>query len=155
MTLSTSAHTNGLSRHSSRSTTNTASRRVSLPTTTTTTTSSFASHLTRLLKKFGSSHHREQRLPNRTLSTSTVRTHVSSWSQVRVANNKKERSITFSNIKRKKSLQSQVSAPMVGLHRRVQLTRRPTLTVGTVEFIGHVNFADGVWIGVELDRRGM
>jgi hypothetical protein len=57
-------------------------------------------------------------------------------------------------MKRKKSLQSQVSAPMVGLHRRVQLTRRPTLTVGTVEYIGHVNFADGVWIGVELDRRG-
>ncbi|KAI8635696.1 CAP Gly-rich domain-containing protein [Parasitella parasitica] len=39
------------------------------------------------------------------------------------------------------------------MHRRVQLTRRPTLTVGTVEFIGHVNFAEGVWIGVELDRR--
>lgn len=58
-------------------------------------------------------------------------------------------------MKRNKSLQSQVSAPMVGLHRRVQLTRRPTLTVGTVEFIGHVNFAEGIWIGVELDRRGM
>ncbi|OAD01971.1 hypothetical protein MUCCIDRAFT_144322 [Mucor lusitanicus CBS 277.49] len=39
------------------------------------------------------------------------------------------------------------------MHKRVQLTRRPTLTVGTVEFIGHVEFADGVWIGVELDRR--
>jgi hypothetical protein len=44
---------------------------------------------------------------------------------------------------------------MVGMHKRVQLTRRPTLTVGTVEYIGHVNFADGVWVGVELDRRGI
>ncbi|KAF1806325.1 hypothetical protein FB192DRAFT_1349965 [Mucor lusitanicus] len=184
--LSTSTHTNGLSRHSSRSTlrTNsvaatTAARRVSLPVTnnessSASASSSFASQLTRLLKKFGSSHHRrrrysssastttasspqQQRLSNRTLSTSTVRTSIStsstSWSQVRLADTKKERSISFSSMKHKKSLRGQVSAPMVGMHKRVQLTRRPTLTVGTVEFIGHVEFADGVWIGVELDRR--
>lgn len=101
----------------------------------------------------------QQRLSNRTLSTSTVRTSVStsstSWSQVRLADTKKERSISFSSMKHKKLLRGQVSAPMVGMHKRVQLTRRPTLTVGTVEYIGHVNFADGVWIGVELDRRGI
>ncbi|KAG1076870.1 hypothetical protein G6F42_025229 [Rhizopus arrhizus] len=143
--LSTSTHTQGLSRHSSRSTlrttsATTAGRRVSLPVThnensSASTSSSFASQLTRLLKRFGSNHHRrryssststtmgssqQQRLSNRTLSTSTVRTNIStsstSWSQ------------------------------------GVQLTRRPPLTVGTVEFIGHVNFADGIWIGVELDR---
>lgn len=182
--LSTSTHTNGLSRHSSRSTLRTtsgtaATRRVSLPVTNTesssaSASSSFASQLTRLLKRFGSSHHRhrysssasttagsssqQQRLSNRTLSTSTVRTSVStsstSWSQVRLADTKKERSISFSSMKHKKALRGQVSAPMVGMHKRVQLTRRPTLTVGTVEFIGHVEFADGVWIGVELDRRG-
>lgn len=182
--LSTSTHTQGLSRHSSRSTlrttsATTAGRRVSLPVThnensSASTSSSFASQLTRLLKRFGSNHHRrryssststtmgssqQQRLSNRTLSTSTVRTNIStsstSWSQVRLSDGKKERSISFASMKQKKSLRGQVSAPMVGMHRRVQLTRRPTLTVGTVEFIGHVNFADGIWIGVELDRRGM
>ncbi|KAK4521005.1 uncharacterized protein ATC70_006889 [Mucor velutinosus] len=181
--LSTSTHTNGLSRHSSRSTLRTtsgttATRRVSLPVTNNENSSasaspSFASQLTRLLKKIGSSHHRrrysssasattgsspqQQRLANRTLSTSTVRTSIStsstSWSQVRLTDTKKERSISFSSIKHRKLLRGQVSAPMVGMHRRVQLTRRPTLTVGTVEFIGHVEFADGIWIGVELDRR--
>ncbi|CAO0800528.1 unnamed protein product [Mucor circinelloides] len=180
--LSTSTHTQGLSRHSSRSTlrttsATTAGRRVSLPVThnensSASTSSSFASQLTRLLKRFGSNHHRrryssststtmgssqQQRLSNRTLSTSTVRTNIStsstSWSQVRLSDGKKERSISFASMKQKKSLRGQVSAPMVGMHRRVQLTRRPTLTVGTVEFIGHVNFADGIWIGVELDRR--
>lgn len=52
------------------------------------------------------------------------------------------------------SSRNQVSAPLVALNRRVQLTRRPMLTVGTVLFVGHVDFADGIWIGVELDRRG-
>lgn len=180
LSLSTSTHTNGLSRHSSRSTLRTTSgttRRISLPVTNnenSSTSASFASHLTRLLKKIGSSHHRrrrnststtttgspqQQRLSNRTLSASTVRTSVStsstSWSQVRLADTKKERSISFSSMKHKKPLRGQVSAPMVGMHKRVQLTRRPALTVGTVEYIGHVNFADGVWIGVELDRRGI
>jgi hypothetical protein len=37
---------------------------------------------------------------------------------------------------------------------RVRLLRRTDDTVGTVRFIGEVGFADGTWIGVELDRRG-
>lgn len=37
---------------------------------------------------------------------------------------------------------------------RVRLLRRTDNTVGTIRFIGEVDFADGVWIGVELDRRG-
>ncbi|CAM0139926.1 unnamed protein product [Umbelopsis sp. WA50703] len=36
---------------------------------------------------------------------------------------------------------------------RVRLLRRTDDTVGTIRFIGEVDFADGVWIGVELDRR--
>jgi hypothetical protein len=37
---------------------------------------------------------------------------------------------------------------------QVRLLRRTDDTVGTVRFIGEVGFADGTWIGVELDRRG-
>ncbi|KAI8881786.1 hypothetical protein K501DRAFT_154028, partial [Backusella circina FSU 941] len=40
-----------------------------------------------------------------------------------------------------------------GLGRRVRLSRRAALTVGTVRFVGHVDFDDGLWIGIELDRR--
>ncbi|KAI9483098.1 MAG: hypothetical protein EXX96DRAFT_476819 [Benjaminiella poitrasii] len=50
-------------------------------------------------------------------------------------------------------LEVRPNAPMIGMHRRVQLIRRPALTVGTVAYVGHVNFAEGIWIGVELDRR--
>jgi hypothetical protein len=44
--------------------------------------------------------------------------------------------------------------PEIGLGRRVGLSRRAVLTVGTVRFVGHVDFDDGLWIGIELDRRG-
>lgn len=37
---------------------------------------------------------------------------------------------------------------------RVRLLRRTDDTVGTIRFIGEVDFADGTWVGVELDRRG-
>ncbi|KAG2186453.1 hypothetical protein INT44_002675, partial [Umbelopsis vinacea] len=36
---------------------------------------------------------------------------------------------------------------------RVKLLRRTDDTVGTIRFIGEVDFADGTWVGVELDRR--
>ncbi|KAI8388461.1 uncharacterized protein BYT42DRAFT_611500 [Radiomyces spectabilis] len=42
---------------------------------------------------------------------------------------------------------------MITVGKRVQLIRRPVLTVGTVAYIGHVVFAEGIWVGVELDRR--
>lgn len=150
LSLSTSTHTNGLSRHSSRSTTT--SRRISLPTTTK-NSNSFAKKLTRFLKRFGPNHDTVPRLSNRYASASTVHTTSSSWSQVRLSTNN-----TFSSkMKQRRRFSTsaaQVSAPMVGMNRRVQLTRRPVLTVGTVLFIGHVNFSEGIWIGVELDRRG-
>jgi dynactin complex subunit len=37
---------------------------------------------------------------------------------------------------------------------RVRLLRRTDDTIGTIRFIGEVDFADGTWVGVELDRRG-
>ncbi|KAI9304320.1 hypothetical protein BJ944DRAFT_163813 [Cunninghamella echinulata] len=42
---------------------------------------------------------------------------------------------------------------MLVVGKRVQLNRRPVLTVGTVKYVGPVSFADGIWVGVELDRR--
>lgn len=148
--LSTSTHTNGLSRHSSRSTTT--SRRIILPNSSK-PSNSFAKKLKRFLKRFGPNHDTVPRLSNRYASASTVHTTSSSWSHVRLSSNK-----TFSGkLKQRRRFSTsavQVSAPMVGMNRRVQLTRRPVLTVGTVLFIGHVNFSEGIWIGVELDRRG-
>ncbi|GAA5809429.1 hypothetical protein MFLAVUS_002837 [Mucor flavus] len=158
----TSTYTKVLSRHSSRSTT--ASRHITLPSTT--HHKSFTQRLVRLFKRFGPNHYGESSLPslpNRHASASTVHTH-SSWSHVRLsANNDKKKSISsFSNKMKQRrrfsesaatSSRNQVSAPLVALNRRVQLTRRPMLTVGTVLFVGHVDFADGIWIGVELDRR--
>lgn len=160
----TSTYTKALSRHSSRSTTT--SRHITLPSTTT-HHKSFTQRLIRLFKRFGPNHYGESSLPslpNRYASASTVHTH-SSWSHVRLsANSDKKKSISsFSNKMKQRrrfsesaatSSRNQVSAPLVALNRRVQLTRRPMLTVGTVLFVGHVDFADGIWIGVELDRRG-
>ncbi|KAF7731913.1 hypothetical protein EC973_007744 [Apophysomyces ossiformis] len=37
---------------------------------------------------------------------------------------------------------------------KVCLIRRPLPTFGTVRFIGTVDFAEGEWIGVELESRG-
>ncbi|KAI8375811.1 hypothetical protein BD560DRAFT_391990 [Blakeslea trispora] len=172
---SNSAHTNGLSRYSSHSTTHTG-RRVSIPersfshTTTHTfplsTSTTFISHLAKLFKKFSDKPTRTQFLnesmTDRTLSapTTKVPTSSTSWSQIKISQikvsriqGKENELFSFAKMKRKKSLKGQVSAPMIGMHRRVQLARRPVPTVGTVVFIGHVNFAEGIWVGVELDRR--
>ncbi|KAI7894160.1 uncharacterized protein EV154DRAFT_499511 [Mucor mucedo] len=149
LNLSTSTHTNGLSRHSSRSTTT--SRRIIVPTNSN-PSNSFAKKLKRFLKRFSSHHDTVPRLSNRYASASTVHTTSSSWSHVRLSSNK-----SFSGkMKQRRRFSTgaaQVSAPLVGMNRRVQLTRRPVLTVGTVMFIGRVNFSEGIWIGVELDRR--
>lgn len=155
-----SIYTQELSRHSSRSTTT--SRHVTVPTTKR-KSPSLTQRLVRLFKKFGP-HQEEARveqvthkLPNRYASTSTVH---SSWSHVMLSNTKDKKKHSFTNKMKQRrrfsesAASSQVSAPLVALNRRVQLSRRPTLTVGTVMYVGHVNFADGVWIGVELDRRG-
>ncbi|KAG0184989.1 Dynactin subunit 1 [Apophysomyces sp. BC1034] len=53
----------------------------------------------------------------------------------------------------RKKAASQALTRTLAIGKRVQLTRRPILTVGTVVYVGHVGFADGIWIGVELDRR--
>lgn len=52
------------------------------------------------------------------------------------------------------SKQAQRKAMIVVVGKRVQLNRRPVLTVGTVKYVGTVCFAEGIWVGVELDRRG-
>ncbi|ORX50176.1 hypothetical protein DM01DRAFT_1384897 [Hesseltinella vesiculosa] len=41
--------------------------------------------------------------------------------------------------------------PVIGA--RVQLRRRPLPTFGTIQFVGPVTFANGTWIGLELESR--
>ncbi|KAI8351772.1 hypothetical protein EDC96DRAFT_546697 [Choanephora cucurbitarum] len=36
---------------------------------------------------------------------------------------------------------------------KVELLRRPLPTLGTIKYIGHVDFAKGTWVGVELESR--
>lgn len=43
------------------------------------------------------------------------------------------------------------SVPMVG--QKIELLRRPLPTLGTIKYIGDVEFAKGVWVGVELESR--
>ncbi|KAI7894992.1 uncharacterized protein EV154DRAFT_496653 [Mucor mucedo] len=42
-------------------------------------------------------------------------------------------------------------APMIG--QKIELLRRPLPTQGTIKYIGDVDFAKGVWVGVELESR--
>jgi hypothetical protein len=42
--------------------------------------------------------------------------------------------------------------PTVGA--KVELLRRPLPTLGTIKYIGDVNFAKGTWVGIELESRG-
>ncbi|KAI9311128.1 hypothetical protein BX666DRAFT_1868623 [Dichotomocladium elegans] len=41
--------------------------------------------------------------------------------------------------------------PVIGA--KVELLRRPLPTLGTIKFVGNVNFARGTWVGVELESR--
>lgn len=41
--------------------------------------------------------------------------------------------------------------PVIGA--KVELLRRPLPTLGMIKFVGHVNFAKGIWVGVELESR--
>ncbi|KAG0170791.1 hypothetical protein DFQ28_003072 [Apophysomyces sp. BC1034] len=41
--------------------------------------------------------------------------------------------------------------PVIGA--KVELLRRPLPTLGTIKYVGQVNFAKGVWVGVELESR--
>ncbi|KAI9303972.1 hypothetical protein BJ944DRAFT_267544 [Cunninghamella echinulata] len=54
-------------------------------------------------------------------------------------------------LKWNKTYQMEIHTVTVG--KRVELIHRPILTTGTVAFVGHVAFADGIMVGVELDRR--
>lgn len=174
----TTQNTNaGLSRYPSRSTI-TSSGPVNQSRT---KLSLFAKRLSRLFKKLSSepTHHytpfsspppQQRKMPARYASNNTVNTMAStsssSWFQeVQFSNYNITSSRSKQRRRRRKrclpsyinninNSQQPISVPIVGINKRVQLSRRPTLTVGTVLFIGHVNFADGVWIGVELDRRG-
>lgn len=162
----TSAHSNGLSRHSSRSTTT--SRRINSQTAARQKTCSFnfAKRLARLFKKFGPHHHGVYMPPRpvRNSSASTVHTasssYTSSWLQVRLSTNKERKKLSSTSFssrmkqKRRFSASTSTHTPIIGLNKRVQLIRRPNITVGTILFIGHVDFAEGIWLGVELDRRG-
>lgn len=58
-----------------------------------------------------------------------------------------------SNSKLKKLLKKE-NARIIIVSKRVKLTKRPIAIFGTVAFIGRVHFAEGVWIGVELDKNG-
>ncbi|KAG0737119.1 hypothetical protein G6F26_012236 [Rhizopus arrhizus] len=57
-----------------------------------------------------------------------------------------------SNNKLKKLLQKE-NTRIIIVSKRVKLTKRPITIFGTVAFIGRVHFAEGVWIGVELDKN--
>lgn len=41
--------------------------------------------------------------------------------------------------------------PVIGA--KVELLRRPLPTLGMIKFVGNVNFAKGIWVGVELESR--
>ncbi|KAI8978479.1 hypothetical protein BDB01DRAFT_800049 [Pilobolus umbonatus] len=163
LSTSTSEYTNGLSRSSSRPVPS-SSRGNTLSNHLKHNKPSIKHRFIRLFKRIMSYNPHvsssvsipSKKLPNRYLSTSTARTTASAssaWSQILLDHkNKVQTGITFSQ-KKKKTVRRMNSSPIVSINRRVRLIRRPNLTVGTVSYVGNVDFAKGIWIGVELDRR--
>lgn len=84
------------------------------------------------------------------------KTTIFSWATVTVKFPKKNHGTLYRFFFQHPKLSSQArqKSKMLVVGKRVQLTRRPVLTVGTVKYVGPVLFAEGTWVGVELDRRG-
>ncbi|KAI8979203.1 hypothetical protein BDF20DRAFT_486474 [Mycotypha africana] len=51
------------------------------------------------------------------------------------------------------SSDDEVSNPKPAIGQKVELLRRPLPTLGTIKYIGPVDFAKGIWVGVELESR--
>ncbi|CAO3639984.1 unnamed protein product [Cunninghamella blakesleeana] len=83
------------------------------------------------------------------------KTTIFSWATVTVKFPKKNHGTLYRFFFQHSKLSSQArqKSKMLVVGKRVQLTRRPVLTVGTVKYVGPVLFAEGTWVGVELDRR--
>ncbi|KAI8081446.1 uncharacterized protein BX664DRAFT_340408 [Halteromyces radiatus] len=90
---------------------------------------------------------------NKASSSSTTKSTLFSWATVPLRSPKKKRGWLRRILHSDLTKQAQRKSSMIVVGKRVQLTRRPVLTVGTVKYVGPVSFADGIWIGVELDRR--
>ncbi|CAO3595054.1 unnamed protein product [Absidia cylindrospora] len=94
-------------------------------------------------------------LGKRSCNKSETKSTLFSWTTVPLRSPKKKRGllhrILHSDVLMNKQAQRKAMIVVVG--KRVQLNRRPVLTVGTVKYVGTVSFAEGIWVGVELDRR--
>ncbi|KAI8065638.1 hypothetical protein BC940DRAFT_303896 [Gongronella butleri] len=91
-----------------------------------------------------------------TLSVVPTSSSLFSWTSVSLKSAKKKKTSlwhTLSLVSKKVQPGHHQKSTLLVVGKRVQLLRRPVLTVGTVKYMGPVCFATGLWVGVELDRR--